>query len=477
MGRVLVVDDERGLRDVLEVLISSRGHAVRAAKSVEEAKTLLKNDLFDLVITDLRLEPGGDGIDVVRQTRACKPQPEVIVMTAFGTRDNAQRAISEGASFYLEKGPHLATDIEVLVSQAINKRRLQEDNEQLRRALINKYSPEGFIGKSSAMTEVLEVVQRVAPLKATVLITGESGTGKERVAKAIHYLSSVKDGPFIPINCGAIPENLIESELFGHLKGAFTGADSPKRGLFEAAQGGTIFLDEIGELPLSLQPKLLRVLQERKVKALGATDEIAIDARVITATNRFLEAEVKAGRFREDLYFRLNVVEIDLPPLRQRRDDIPLLVAAFLEKFNQEYGRKVDSVSPEAMEKLLGFRFPGNVRQLENIIERGVALSSSSVLTLSQLPKEVQAVDADVPPIQTIDLSRPISDQGIDLERVVEEFEWGLISQALEKAGGVKTRAAELLGLTFRQFRYKLAKYEQRKEAGAAEGSDKVRST
>ncbi len=477
MGRVLVVDDEQGLRDVLEVLISTRGHAVRATRSVDEAAKALKSDSFDLVITDLRLEPGGDGIEVVRLARACSPPPEVIVMTAFGTRENAQRAISEGASFYLEKGPHLATDIEVLVGQAINKRRLQEDNDQLRRALVNRYRPEGFVGKSPAMQDVLELVQRVAPLKATVLITGESGTGKERIAKSIHYLSSGKDGPFVPINCGAIPENLIESELFGHLRGAFTGADQAKRGLFEAAQGGTIFLDEIGELPLSLQPKLLRVLQERRVKALGATAETEIDVRVIAATNRYLEAEVKAGRFREDLYFRLNVVEVELPPLRDRRDDIPLLVSAFLERFNKEYGRKVESIAPEAMERLQSFPYPGNVRQLENIIERGVALAAGNTLGLAQLPKEVVNFDSGPTRPAAVVHGDPFPEQGIDLERIVEDFEWGLIEQALDKAAGVKTRAAELLGLTFRQFRYKLAKYEQRRGRTTADGADKTRST
>lgn len=477
MGRVLVVDDEQGLRDVLEVLISARGHAVRATRSVDEAAKVLRSDSFDLVITDLRLEPGGDGIEVVRLARACTPAPEVIVMTAFGTRENAQRALAEGASFYLEKGPHLATDIEVLVAQAINKRRLQEDNEQLRRALVNRYRPEGFVGKSAAMVEVLELVQRVAPLKATVLITGESGTGKERIAKSIHYLSHVKDGPFIPINCGAIPENLIESELFGHLRGAFTGADQNKRGLFEAANGGTIFLDEIGELPLSLQPKLLRVLQERRVKALGATSEMEIDVRVIAATNRYLDAEVKAGRFREDLYFRLNVVEIELPPLRERREDIPLLISTFLERFNKEYGRKVDTIAPEAMERLLAFPYPGNVRQLENVIERGVALAAGNVLGFGQLPKEVSSFEPGPSRPVAVREGEPFPEQGIDLERVVEDFEWGLIAQAMDKAGGVKTRAAELLGLTFRQFRYKLAKYEQRKAVGPNEAHDKTRST
>ena len=467
MGRVLVVDDEQGIRDVLEVLIGSKGHAVATAKNVEEARGLVSSDPFDVVITDLRLEPGGDGMNVLRAARGVPNPPEVIVMTAFGTRERAQRAISEGAVFYLEKGPHLATDVEVLVAQAINKRRLQSDNEQLRRVLGERYGLTGIVAKSDAMKEVLDLVERVAPLKATVLISGESGTGKERIAKALHFAGVTRDGPFVPLNCGAIPENLIESELFGHVKGAFTGADSAKQGLFEAASGGTLFLDEIGELPPALQVKLLRALQERRVKPIGAVAEIAVDCRVIAATNRHLEAEVRAGRFREDLFFRLNVLEVDVPPLRERREDIPPLVATFLDKFSREYGRQVSALAPEAMERLLGFHFPGNVRQLENIIERGVALANGPVLTLAQLPKEVVAAEPAPPRNASVEASLMFPDEGVDLERLVEALEHSLIDKALEKAGGVKTRAAELLGLSFRQFRYKLSKYERRRELGA----------
>jgi two-component system, NtrC family, response regulator PilR len=465
MGRVLVVDDEQSLRDVLEVLISSKGHSVVLAKSVGQAKAALEADDFDVVITDLRLEPGGDGMDVVRMARARPTPPEVLVMTAFGTREKALLAVQEGASFYLEKGPHLATDIDVLASQAIHKRRMQADNDALRRALINRYtSADAIVARSELMQEILDVVDRVAPTRANVLIVGESGTGKERIAKRLHYGSDNRRGPFVPLNCGAVPENLIESELFGHVKGAFTGADSNKRGMFEAASQGTLFLDEIGELPLPLQPKLLRALQERKVKPLGATGEIEVDCRVIAATNRDLEAEVGAGRFREDLFFRLNVLQIDLPPLRQRREDIPLLAATFLEKYSKEYARKVDQIAPDAMERLLAFSFPGNVRQLENIIERGVALAMSSILTLAQLPKELKNIDSGPTRVVSLDTSAPFPEEGVDLERLVDELERTMITRALEKAGGVKTKAAELLGLSFRQFRYKLSKYDKWRE-------------
>jgi two-component system response regulator PilR (NtrC family) len=468
MGRVLVVDDEQSLREVLEVLISSRGHGVLTAKSVEEACALLKTEQLDLVITDLRLEPNGDGMDVLRAARAKPQPPEVLVMTAFGTRDKARAAVEQGAAFYLEKGPHLATDIQVLVAQAITKRQLQADNEELRRALIDRYGAGGaIVARSEGMREVLDVVDRVAPTRASVLIAGESGTGKERIAKRLHYLSENRSGPFLPLNCGAIPENLIESELFGHIKGAFTGADASKKGMFEAAIGGTLFLDEIGELPVALQPKLLRALQERKIKPVGAIDEIEVDVRMIAATNRDLEAEVRAGRFREDLFFRLNVLQLDLPPLRQRREDIPLLAATFLAKYSKEYSRNVASIAPEAMEKLLAFPYPGNVRQLENIIERGIALATSNVLNVEQLPKELRALDSGPARVISLDASAPFPEEGVDLERLVEDFERGFIVRALEKAGGVKTKAAELLGLSFRQFRYKIQKHGMGRDGGA----------
>ncbi|MBK8012460.1 MAG: sigma-54-dependent Fis family transcriptional regulator [Deltaproteobacteria bacterium] len=464
MGRVLVVDDEPGIRDALEFLIASKSHAVVTAASVSEARARLEEGPLDLVITDLRLEPGGDGIDVIRAARKRSNPPEVIVMTAFGTRDRARLAVQEGAAFYLEKGPHLATDIEVLVSQAINSRQIREENEHLRQALSGAFSIGGLVGKSQAMREVVQLIERMAPSLATVLITGESGTGKERVARALHHGSPRCDGPFVPQNCGAIPENLIEAEFFGYEKGAFTGADASKAGLFMAANGGTIFLDEVAELPFSLQSKLLRVLQERRVKPVGAVAELEIDVRIIAATNADLESEVKRGRFREDLFFRLKVLEIDLPPLRHRREDIPLLASTFVERFAREYGRPVRGLSAPAMKALLTYDFPGNIRQLEHAIERGVALSDGGELQLEALPKEVRFQDARPDRLYAVEGAPAFPDEGVDLERLVDHFEHGLITRALEKAGGVKTRAAELLGLSFRQFRYKLAKHEKQKE-------------
>lgn len=447
---------------MLEVLISTKGHAVRTAKNVDEARAALAAQDYDLVVTDLRLEPGGNGMDVVKAARSKESAPEVIVMTAFGTREKALQAHELGALFYLEKGPHLATDMSVLVAHAIEKRALKIENESLRTALLGRNSLAGIVGKSEAMQDVFDLVERIAPTHANVLIVGESGTGKERIARAIHFQSLNAQGPFVPLNCGAIPENLIESELFGHERGAFTGADFAKQGLFDAARDGTIFLDEIAELPINLQPKLLRVLQERKVKPVGATEEHEFDARVIAATNRDLEAEVKGGRFREDLYFRLNVLQLDLPPLRERREDIPLLARTFLKKYATEYGRDVEGIAPAAMELLLAFHYPGNVRQLENVMERAVALAMRGPVQLEHLPKAlVEAEHSEPRRVMAVTADEPFPEEGVDLDALVEDFERKLIGRALDEAGGVKTRAAELLGLTFRQFRYKLSKYDR----------------
>ncbi len=458
---MLVVDDEQGLRDALAALIGVKGHRVTTAKNVVDARAAIAGEDLDLVVTDLRLERGTSGMDVLRAAKAKTDAPEVVVMTAFGTRETALEALESGAFTHVEKGPHLAQELAVLVEHAISARRLRVENARLREQLVGRYSLEGIVGRSDAMREVFAVVHKIAPTRANVLLSGESGTGKERIARAIHFHSGLAPDRFVPLNCGAIPENLIESELFGHVKGAFTGADTTRRGLFEAAQNGTIFLDEIGELPLSLQPKLLRVLQERRIKPVGATHELEVNARVIAATNRDMETEVRAGRFREDLYFRLNVLQIDLPPLRERREDIPLLVQTFLSKYAREYARDVRGVAPEAMALLLDFPYRGNVRQLENIIERAVALASGPEITPQQLPREV--VDGPRPTeslrAQTVVTPGSFPDQGVDLERLVEDFERRLIEGALARAGGVKTRAADLLGLTFRQFRYKLLKY------------------
>lgn len=463
MGRILVVDDEPGIRDALEVLLEGRGHAVSAAGSLPEAARHLEEQPFDLVITDLRLESEAEGgLRVLERALQQEDAPEVIVMTAYGTRERAQQAVRMGAAFYLEKGPHLATDVEVLARQAVAKRALQAENEALRRELGSGRTD--FVGRSEAIKEVLDLVGRVAGLRTTVLVTGESGTGKERIARSLHQGAPWASGPFIPVDCGALPESLIESELFGYVKGAFTGADDDKMGVFEAARGGTLFIDEVGELPLSLQPKLLRVLQERTVRKVGSTEHFSIeDVRLVAATNRDLEAEVAAGRFREDLYFRLNVVQLDLPPLRERPEDVVALVDHFLRKYARLHRRPIESVAPEALDCLTRYRFPGNVRQLENVVERGVALARTDVLRLDDLPaslREAAAVSPSSASVRQAEAEQ-FPPGGVELEALVERFERDWIDRALEASDGVKTRAAELLGLSFRQFRYKLSKYRR----------------
>jgi two-component system response regulator PilR (NtrC family) len=465
MGRVLVVDDEPGIRDVLQVLLEGRGHAVDLAEAVASARSALERQDYDLLITDLRLGPETDGLEVVDVARELPRPPEIIVMTAYGSRERAQRAIARGASFYIEKGPHLAGDIGVLARQAITKRQLEEENAQLRSTILGSTGRAGIVGKSEAMGEVLDLVERVAPLRTTVLVCGESGTGKERIARALHECAPWSSGPFIPLNCGALPENLIESELFGYDKGAFTGADAPKMGVFEAARGGTLFLDEVGELPLALQPKLLRVLQEHGIRRLGSHEEVSVaDVRVVAASNRDLEAAIADGAFREDLFFRLNVVQIDLPPLRERPEDIVVLAEHFLQKYARAHGRRVTSIDPDALDCLTRFRFPGNVRQLENAIERGVALARGDRLTTAELPKAIrEAPSSPVAPAEEPPETAAFPPGGIDLERMLDAFERDWIERALEAAGGVKTHAAELLGLSFRQFRYKLAKHRRQR--------------
>lgn len=475
MGRVLVVDDEPGIRDVLQVLLDGKGHVVDVAANVEEASEALQQQPYDLVITDLRLSPqGGGGLEVLSLARDRSEPPEVIVMTAYGTRERAQQAIANGAAFYIEKGPHLASDVEVLARQAVTKRQLEEENASLRRSLVGATGRAGMIGRSEAFSEVIDLVERISPLRTTVLLCGESGTGKERIARALHEGAPWCGGPFIPLNCGAIPESLIESELFGYVKGAFTGADDDKLGVFEAARGGTLFLDEVGEMPLALQPKLLRVLQEHSLRRVGSSEEISVsDVRVVAASNRDLEAEVADGRFREDLYFRLNVVQVDLPPLRERPEDITVLAEHFLQKYSRAHGRRVTSIDPDALECLTRFRFPGNVRQLENAIERGVALSKGERLAREALPKAIR----EAPPPEATEVvqaatssdGRSFPEGGVDLEEVLDAFEVDWIERALEYSGGVKTRAAEVLGLSFRQFRYKLAKHRRRKTPAKTE--------
>ena len=449
------------MREFLAICLRRKNHVVTVATSGEAAIDHLAKQPFDVVITDLRMPGKLDGLGLlqtiktggVRYTPApgASPSfidPEVILVTAYATADTAIAAMKQGAYDYLTK-PFQVDEINAVIGRALEKRALVEENLALKDQVAGRARLANLLGKSRAMQKVFELIQKIHSAKTSVLITGESGTGKELVARALHTEGSRAKEAFIAVNCGAIPEELMESELFGHKKGAFTGAIADKLGMFQEANGGTLFLDEIGELSPNLQVKLLRALQERKVKPVGAAEEIEVDARVIAATNRDLEAEVARGAFRADLYYRLNVIEVWLPPLRHRREDIPLLAEHFLRRFSVEHGRKL-SISNEAMRKLESYDFPGNVRELENMLERAVALSSAPIIEVSDLPVMKSARTAEAP------VEFPA--EGVDLDRLVSDYERGWVTRALEQTGGIRKRAAVLLGISFRSLRYRLEK-------------------
>jgi two-component system response regulator PilR (NtrC family) len=459
MARLLVVDDEQSMRVMLEARLIKAGHGVDLASDIPGVERALGASEFDVVITDLRMRTGGDGLDVVRKVKAAQAEAEVILMTAFGSDDVRRQALELGAYGYVDKSPTLASELIALVKAAVHKRELArrgrllaEDNELLREQLSARGRFESMVARSGAMHKVFDVVEKVATARTTVLITGESGVGKELVARAVHARSPRSEAPFVPVNCGAIPEGLIESELFGHAKGAFTGAQGVKQGLFQAAQDGTLFLDEIGELPLNLQVKLLRAVQERRIRPVGDANDIEVDVRLVAATNRDLAAEVRAGRFREDLYYRLNVVEIRVPALRERREDVLPLADHFLRRFAAEHSRAVPRLSADAKRRLSEYWFPGNVRELENLIERAVALSSGDEVTVDALPAVLRDSGA-----HALSPGGPLP-AGFSLEEYVAQIERELIDRALTETSGVKKDAATKLGLTFRQFRHRVKK-------------------
>jgi len=449
MARLLIVDDERSMREYLEILFSEEGHDVAVAEDAAAALRALEAREHEVVITDLMLGRGS-GLDLLKTIKQKRPATEVIVMTAFSTTEAAIQAMKLGAYDYVTK-PVKNTELTVLVEKALEKSSLARDNELLRQELSGRGRLDRMVGRSKAMQEVFALVEKVAPSRATVLITGESGTGKELVARAVHARSPRGQGPFVPVNCGAIPEGLIESELFGHVRGAFTGAQEARQGLFNAAHGGTLFLDEIGELPPQLQVKLLRAIQERRIRAVGATDDVEVDARVVAATNLDLTAQVQAGKFREDLYYRLNVIQIRVPPLRERREDVLLLAEHFLRRFAAEHGRGPLSLSREARRLLDEYSFPGNVRELENLIERAVTLSDGPEVTSFALPAPLRGARLQLP------TEGPLP-EGFSIEGYLDGRERELIDRALAQANGVKKDAAALLGLTFRQFRHRYKK-------------------
>jgi two-component system response regulator PilR (NtrC family) len=451
--KILVVDDEKSMCDFLEIMLQKEGYEVLSTTSGEKALELLDNNLYSMILTDVKM-PGADGFAVLRKTKEVSPDTVVIMITAYGSPEGAVTAIKEGAYDYITK-PFRVEEVKITIKKALERSDLIKENIRLRQAVEERYKFWNIIGKSPKMQRVYDLVEKVSQTKANVLITGESGTGKELVAKAIHYNSNRKDNSFVTLNCGAIPENLLESELFGHMKGSFTGAIANKRGLLEMAEGGTLFMDEIGELPLALQVKLLRVIQEREFKRVGGVDDIKVNVRIISASNQDLQQKVAHGSFREDLFYRLNVIQIKLPPLRERKEDVTLLMSHFVKKYSTETGKKIEGVSPEAMVLLLSYDFPGNVRELENIIERSITLETAETITERHIRSYLneRLISKGTPP------SLEIPEEGMDLNKVVEDLEKAFILKALEQTGGIKKKAAEILGMNFRAMRYKLAKY------------------
>ena len=459
VARVLVVDDERSMRELLSIVLRRDGYDVLLAPDGKVAVDTLKRERVDVLISDIRM-PEMNGVDVLREAKRIDPEIISIVMTAFASTDTAVDALRLGAADYVHKSPNAVNDLRLRVRKELERKRLQQENVLLKRQLGTPNKFANIVGGSSAMMSVFELIETIAPTGSTVLITGESGTGKELVARAIHARSSRSDRPFVAVNCGALPDTLLESELFGHMRGSFTGADTNKKGLLEVAEKGTIFLDEIGEMSAMTQVKLLRVLQDRKFRRLGGTEEVEADIRIIAATNRDLARLVAAGEFREDLFYRINVIPVKLPPLRERQDDVQALAEHFVEKFAQQMKKDIQGISGAAIACLRGYSWPGNVRELENAIERAVALERTPAVLPDSLPDAVRAaagVAASGSPVQAAE-ERTLDD-GFDLEQHVQGIEREYIMEALRRSSGVKKNAAELLGLSFRQFRYLLKKY------------------
>lgn len=451
--KVLVVDDEPAIRQVLEIAFRRHGYEVVSAPGARPAIEALQQNPqpFPLVITDLMM-PDGSGLDVVLAAKARSGAAEVIVMTAHSTVENALDVMRMGAYDFVTK-PFSPAEMLALSQKALEKNKIQLENQSLK-AQISRLEPTGrelFV--NPAMAKVAEIVEKAATTRSTVLITGESGTGKERIARALHERSERSKGPFLVVNCGALPEALMESELFGHEKGSFTGAAERTLGIFREAKGGTLLLDEVGELPASLQIKLLRVLQEKRVRPVGSSAEEPVDVRILAATNRDVEADVRAKKFREDLYYRLNVIRIELPPLRERPGEVARLAQSFVQRFAREFGKDVRKLTPDALRALDAYPFPGNVRELENMMERAVALASGPGIGLGDLPATLSGLSASPAP-----LLWQLPPEGCALDEVLGELERRLILQALERAGGVRKTAAKSLRITFRSLRYRLNK-------------------
>ena len=462
MHTILVIDDERSMREFLSIMLEREGYSVVTKDNGNDALEFINKNKYDLIITDIKM-PKISGIEILRESMTLHPNTPVIMITAFASTEVAVEAMKLGAYDYITK-PFNVDEIKIIIKNALEKKSLFDENISLREELKGRYQFSNIVGKSDKIQKVFELIIKVANSKSTVLITGESGTGKELVARAIHHNSDRKDKPFVSISCGAIPETLLESELFGHQKGAFTGADFDKKGLFEIADGGTFFLDEVSEAPPSIQAKLLRVLQEKEFKRVGGVKDIKVDVRVIAATNKNLHKLIIDGKFREDLYYRLNVIPIELPSLRERKEDIPLLVSHFINKYNSINKKGIKGIRPETMEKLERYVWRGNIRELENVIERAVTLEIADNIYPESLPDEIRNYEIEPLKIVIEPLKSDIPSEGLNLEDYISEIEKNIILNALNKTGWVKKKAAELLNMSFRSFRYKLQKYDIEKE-------------
>jgi DNA-binding NtrC family response regulator len=441
-SQILLIDDETHNREALSLLLGHAGYQVQTAESGEVALDILRRTPFEIVITDLFL-PGVSGIDILKHVKEESPRTSVILITGNASAETAVEAMKQGAFDYVTK-PLNFEKLKLLVAKALEKSRLVAENQYLRQQLRGKYKFDNIIGNSPAMQQVFRRMEKIVHTDSTILILGESGTGKELVAKAIHFNGPRREKPFVAINCGAIPAELLESELFGHMRGSFTGAVADKPGKFEAANGGTIFLDEIGTMPMHLQMKLLRVLQEHEVERVGSSRKIKLDVRVISATNANLEEEVRKGNFREDLYYRLNVIPIPLPPLRERREDIPVLARHFLQKSCSEMARPLMSLAPAALRALQAYDWPGNVREMENVVERSVALTDGEVIEQADLPPNIGGIGEES--FKGV-FSPRVEPDGVDMAGLIAEIERRMIREALDLGGGVKAKAASLLGL------------------------------
>jgi two-component system response regulator PilR (NtrC family) len=457
MSNLLIVDDERSLREVLQMVFKTEGYNVSSASGYREATEQIKVGVFDLVVSDIKMRDGS-GIDLLRDIKATNPETLVVMMTAYATTENAIQALKMGAVDYILKdNENFVDEMKIAVGKSLEFHRLRRQHRLLQSHFSQQNAIHNIVGHSPKMKELFHAIETIGATQSTVLITGESGTGKELVAKAIHLNSNRNELPFVSINCGAFPETLLESELFGYMKGAFTGATINKKGLFEVADKGTIFLDEIGEMSLSMQVKLLRVLQEKKFRRVGGTEEIPLDVRIIAATNQNLQKLMNENRFREDLYYRVSVIPLEIPPLRERKGDIAALADHFLQKFNLQMQRSILRISEDALHCLEQYDWPGNVRELENTVERAVAFETTEEIRTERLPPRISCLNPS-----EIARSGKIPENGIDLEKHIEEIEKSYIVEALQRCGGVQTRAAELLKMSFRSFRYFVKKYDVR---------------